>query len=375
LILNSVFDILALLSKTNFKNINMNLILVGINHTTAPIEVREKFYLNELQQDLLVSELKSNPLVVEGFVVSTCNRTEIYLHLIKSKVPTSSIIRLITDVKKLTYRETFEKYFYTFSNEQAIKHLLCVATGMDSLVLGEKQVFGQVKSSFERSKNRGLFSKHFNILSNIVIRAGKKAQTETKISFGGSSISWAAITKAEKNLKDLSSKSALIIGAGKMSELAVKHMYNRGFKKLYIMNRTEKNAHKLVEKYGGEVVPFCDIKEVLTAVDLCICSVGAPHYIIDKETVERVMTKRKENLLMFIDISMPRNIDPKVKKISNVKLYSIDDLDNTVEENMLLRKKATTDVHNIISKKIIEFSKKIEKLEYYQSEEFAGVTS
>ncbi len=340
----------------------MNISVIGLNHKAAPIDIREKFYLNPTQQELFLSELKSNPAVAESFILSTCNRTEVYSHNIDDRLHPTLFMRMIMNIKKIQFTTEFESYFYHLKDEEAIDHLFKVSSGLDSLVLGEKQILGQVKEAFERARAMGMFSKHFNVLSNLAIRAGKKAQTETNISLGGSSISWAAIEMAEKHLGTLADKSILIIGAGKMSELAVTQIQNKGLKKLYLMNRTPENAMTLAEKYGGEAVGFCDIKEILSSVDLCICSVGAPHYIIDKSTVQRVLPATGSKKIMFIDISMPRNIDPAVADLNGVLLYTIDDLKEVVDLNMKLREQSIAQVHEIIQQKITEYEQKISRL-------------
>ena len=340
----------------------MHISIIGLNHKTAPIDIREKFYLTPTQQELFLSELKCNPAIAECFIFSTCNRTEVYAHIIDDGLSPDLFIRMIMNIKKIQFSQEFKSYFYRLTNEEATQHLFKVTCGLDSLVLGEKQILGQVKEFFECARRMGMFSKHFNILSNLAIRAGKKAQTETNISLGGSSISWAAIAMAEKHLGTLENKSMLIIGAGKMSELAVTQIQNKGLKKLYLMNRTAENAENLATKYGGEAVGFCDIKEVLSQVDLCICSVGAPHYIIDKSTVERTMSLREARQLIFIDISMPRNIDPQVAELKDMLLYTIDDLKEVVDSNMKLREQSITEVQNIIQQKITEYEQKISRL-------------
>ena len=175
------------------------MIVIGLNHKTAPIEIREKFYLNPVQQDLLLLELKNHPFVSEAFVLSTCNRIEVYLKRTGISLSRQFVIDLISKIKKLPFDFDINKHVYTYEDTQAIEHLLKVASGLDSLVLGEKQILGQVKKAAERSRELGLLSKYFNILTNIAIRAGKKAQSETDISFGGSSISWAAIEMAQRS--------------------------------------------------------------------------------------------------------------------------------------------------------------------------------
>lgn len=339
-----------------------NFLVVGINHKTAPIGIREKFFLTHNEQDVFLSDLKCNPSVIEGFVISTCNRTEIYANVLSDSNYTDQFIQLITKIKKLPASTEGHKHFYTYTHKDAIAHLLRVICGLDSLVIGEKQILGQLKETLERAQERGLFNKSFNILSNIAIRTGKKAQSETDISYGGSSISWAALVKAEKLLGSLKDRSMLIIGAGKMGELALEQVVNKGIKDLYLMNRTGEKAEELAAKYNAIPASFMDIKEILTSVDACICSVGAPHYILEKATVEKIMSLRQGRPLTLIDISMPRNIDPTVSQIPSVFLSHIDDLEEVVEETMRKRQAAIGVVEEIIRAKLSEFYGKLEKL-------------
>jgi len=340
----------------------MKLFVVGINHKTAPIEIREEYYLNSIQQELFLSELKSDPHIVEAFVLSTCNRTEVYFHTIQKSLSKADFIKQICKIKKVAYQNDVLDYFYTFSANEAINHLFKVSTGLDSLVLGEQQILGQVKGAFDKAREMGLLFKQFNILSNIAIRVGKKAQNETNIGLGGSSVSWAAIKLAEKVLGTLKNLSVLVIGAGKMSELAVGQIVNRQFKELFLINRTQANAEKLTKKYNGITVPFCDIKETLSKVDLCICSTDAPHYILDYETLAKIQPMIKKERLVLIDISMPRNIDPLVSKLKNVELFYIDDFEKVLEDNMKRRKAAIIEVEELIKNNINEYLKKVVKL-------------
>ncbi len=340
----------------------MNLIVVGINHKTAPIDIREKFFLSSIEQDLLLSELRCNPSVIEAFVISTCNRTEVYLNGLSTEMFFDHIIRLISKIKKLNFTKDFHKYFYILTEQETVRHLLRVASGLDSLVIGEKQILGQIKAAFEKAKAGTMFGRDFNILSNIAIRAGKKAQTETDISYGGCSVSWAAMVHAEKMLGALSDKSILIIGAGKMSELAVGQITNKGVKKIYVMNRTQEKAKDLSEKFSCIPSAFSEIKEILVEVDVCICSVGAPHYILDRELVVKVLARRQGRKLIFIDISMPRNIDPQVATLTGVSLSHIDDLEKVVEETLRIRQAAVGKVEEIIETKLTEYYQKIKKI-------------
>ncbi len=343
-------------------NDTMNIIALGINHKNAPLEIREQFSLSELQQELLLSELRNNPAILEAFVLSTCNRVEIYAHLLEPATTSLAILKVIFGIKKIDYTAKMADYFYHYQGKGAIEHLFRVSTGLDSMVLGEKQILGQVKAAFERAKARGMFAKLFYSLSDAAIRVGKKARNETDLGVGGSSVSWAAIAKAEKELGSLQDKTILVIGAGEMSDLAVGHIHNKGFKELYLMNRTLVNAENLAEKYNGKVVSFCDIKEILAQVDVCICSVGAPHYILDHEVMAKVMPLRchKEDLVL-VDISVPRNIEPRIAQMSGVRLFCLDNLQEAVDANMELRRKAIGQVEEIIHGKVTEFLDKITK--------------
>ncbi len=339
----------------------MNIILGGINHKTAAIEIREKFFLNSLEQDLFLSELKCNPSIVEAFVLSTCNRTEVYAHGLDTQNYDQYFLNLILKIKKLSYSRSLSKYFYSLRNEEVVRHLFRVASGLDSLVLGERQILGQVKEAFERAQTKGMFTKCFNILANLAIRTGKKAHSETGISFGGSSVSWAATLMMEILLGSLNEKTILIIGAGKMGELTTHQIFSKGVKKLYLMNRTQANAEILAKKYQGIPVAFVDMKEILSEVDGCICSADAPHYILERGTIEKIMALRHNLPLNLIDISMPRNIDPQVALIPHVFLAHIDDLEKVVEDTMRKRQSSIRLVENIIEKKLNEFYSKLKK--------------
>ncbi len=340
----------------------MHIVILGVNHKTAPIEIRERFFLNPTQQDLLLSELKSDPKVLEAIVLSTCNRIEIYARTIQDANDRDFLVKHLLNVKKINSAHDLQQYFYFYQNEEAVRHFLKVTAGLDSLMLGEKQIIGQVKSSVDRAREMKMLDRHFNILSNVAIRTAKKAQTDTEISHGGSSISWAAMTMAENLLGTLEGKSILIIGAGKMGELTLEQIRNKGVKNIYLMNRTGSAAQSLAEAHNGIPVSFDEIKETLAEVDVCVCAASAPHYILEKKGVEKVMTLKRDRKLILIDISMPRNIDPQVASIESVYLSCIDDLDRVVNENMRKRQSAVSAVESIITQKLHEYYEKLSKL-------------
>ncbi len=335
------------------------MILCGINHKTALIEIREKFHLSVIERELLLSDLKNDPAVLEAIVLSTCNRTEIYAHVIDDD--TEVLLRALFKVKNAALTPEFKKHFYAYQGQEALRHFLRVATGADSLIFGEKQILGQIKEAVELSRRKGMMQKKFNILSNVVIRAGKKARTETQISYGGSSISWAAVAMAQNFLGSFQGKSVLIIGAGKMGYLSANYLKEKEIGHIYVMSRTLDHATALASSLGGTAVAFWELRDILEKVDVCICSANAPHYLVEKELTEQVMEARRQRQLLLIDISMPRNISPDIASLKNVSLLSIDDLDKALEDNINKRRAAIGEVEQIIERKIAEFYGKLQK--------------
>ena len=339
-----------------------NTILIGINHKTSPIEIREKFYLRSTERELLLCELKNDPRVLEALILSTCNRTEIYAHMLgKDSGPYEFLLQVLFKAKNLDATSDYGNYFYRYSDAEAIEHLLRVSAGLDSLVLGEKQILGQLKEAVELSRKKGMMGKVFNILSNVAIRTGKKAQSDTPIGFGGVSVSWAAVTRAQEEVGTLREKSVLVIGAGKMSKLAANNLSNKEIGQIYVMNRTEEKAVSLAQQFNGIPLSFWELPEILKIVDVCICSASAPHYLIEEELIRKVMRERHGRKLVFIDISIPRNINPKVSHVANTTLITIDDLDKVVGENIKKRQGAIGQVEEIVSLKLSEFYEKLSR--------------
>lgn len=339
----------------------MNTLMIGISHKTAPIGIREKFYLTETERELLLGALQSAPSVAEAFVLSTCNRTEIYANVVSGDTA-QALLKPLFGIKNLSFPHDLRKHFYEYRAQDAVRHLLRVCAGLDSIVLGERQVLGQVKTAINLSRKRGMMGKCFNVLSDVAVRTGKKAQNETQISCGGVSVSWAAVTMAARMLGTLRDKSFLIIGAGKMGHLAAGHLKNKGAGHIYVMNRSREKAERLASKFAGVPVSFWDIKEVLRKVDVCICSAGAPHYLVEKGLLEEIMPGRRDRGLLCVDISIPRNIEPAVSSIDKVSLITIDDLGDVVAENMEKRYSAVSQVDAIIAAKIEEYNSKISRI-------------
>lgn len=334
----------------------MTLITIGLNHKISSIETREKFFLDTDERELLLTELKLEPQIVEAFVLSTCNRTEIYA--VMSAPNVGLLFHRLCCVKKQSISATERNSFYTYYDQQAVEHFLSVTSGLDSLVIGEKEILGQVKAAIALARDKQILGRYLNILTNISLRTGKKARTETNINVGGSSVSWAAVETAKSILGTLENKSVLIIGAGKMSQLAANDFHRKGVGQLYVMNRTKEKGDELARKFGGESVGFWKIEQLLTMVDVCICSVSAPHFVIEKELIQNIMKSRTEKLIL-VDICMPRNIDPQITNVKNVRLVGLDELDNVLNDNVQQRQNAVDEVTGIIKKQSLEFYRKI----------------
>ncbi|MBF0489030.1 MAG: glutamyl-tRNA reductase [Candidatus Omnitrophica bacterium] len=344
----------------------MKILTVGINHKTSSIDLREKFYLSPLERELLISDFKTDPSVVSAVILSTCNRCEIYATVVDDCQPKSLLDKLFR-VKRQAMSLDLQQMFYFIEGAEAVKHFLQVACGLDSLILGEKQILGQIKEAVALSRQNGLMDKVLNILTNFVLETGKKARQDTQIDFGGVSVSAAAVNMANNILGGLEDKTVLVLGSGKMGQLALNNLQQKKVKQVFLMNRTTEKAVVVAEEFKAECVPFWNMKENLAKVDVCICSSGAPHYLISKDLVASIMATRFTPLVL-VDISMPRNIDPAVAEVSNTRLIALDDLDKVIEGNLQKRKDAVILVNNLISRKVEEFYKAISKIEALSSE-------
>lgn len=337
----------------------MPLVLVGVNHKTCPLDIREKFFIQPTEKDLLLAEFKSDPKVLAAIVLSTCNRTEIYADLLEPNP--SVILDRFLSVKGLSLSAGLDEYFYVRHEKDVVEHLFRVINGLDSMILGEKQILGQVKCAVAWSQQKQMMNRTFNILTNLAIETGKKVRRDTLIDYGGSSISWAAVTEAQNILGTLDGKTVLVMGSGKMGFLAVQELRNKGVEKIFIMNRTHEKAVELAEQCGAQAVMFWQIKEILTEADACICSTGAPHYLVDKELMHEVMAARPARKFAAIDIAVPRNIDPHASVVPGVTLVSVDGLSQTVLDTKAKRMAAVEQAEKIIALKISEFYKALDK--------------
>jgi len=330
----------------------MNLVGITINHRTAPIELREALHLSKNEIVDLIPKLKET-LFNEGFIISTCNRTEIYGIPKVSKLHYQNIIDFLLENKNIAglKPEHFEKYFSC----GAVKHLFKVSTGIDSLVVGDSQILGQVKEAFEISEDMNFAGSVLRRVFDVAVKVGKRAIRETEIGEGAVTISYAAVQVVEKIFASLDKKKALVIGAGETGELAAIHLKDRGVGEIAISNRTLTRAEKLAEKIHGEIIPFSQLKDHLHHFDIIISATSSNKLIITKDDIKQMMKRRKGLPVVIMDIAIPRDIDPSSQEIDNVFYHDIDSLEVIVKQNMKKREKEIPKVESIVMEELVSF--------------------
>lgn len=334
----------------------MHLLVLGLNHKTAPVNIREKFAFSGETVIPALKVLHQYPTIEENVILSTCNRLEIWTVASDREQGQKDMISFLQSFQAVRLKEEeIEQYFYFYSGEEAVLHLFRVASGLDSLVLGEGQILGQLKEVYEdacTAETNGLF---LNSLFKKAIHVGKKIRRTTAIGANAVSVSTVAVDLAKKFLGNLTEQKVLILGAGEMGELTAKSLAVRGVKSIIVANRNFDRAEALAAVFDGQAIHFHEIEDYLSKVDIVISSTGAPHYVLLPEQINSAMSLRKGKRLVLIDIAVPRDIDPEVGKIAGVALYDIDDLKIVLEENMKQRELEAQKALKIIEEEIAEF--------------------
>lgn len=324
----------------------MELSVLGVNHKTAPLNIRELLSLTSKEQKNILNDIISHSDIQEGLVLSTCNRTEIYLVTDNIKLARNFSLEKFQEKSNLG-PEKLKKYVYEFFNLEAVNHIFRVAAGLDSMVIGEFQILGQIKKAFKMAKDKNTVDSYLYKVFSESLRTGKKVRNETRINAGGTSISYVAVKLARDIFGKLSGETVLILGAGETGELTLKNLVEYGVKGVMVANRTYKNAQKLARKFQGGAVKWNKLSDWVNEVDIIIGSTAAPHYVLHQKQVKNAMEERKRPLFL-IDIALPRDIEPEVKNIPEVHLYDIDDLKQMVEKNISERKDQVIQAENII---------------------------
>lgn len=340
----------------------MKILIIGLNHKTANIETRERLAFNGPKLEEGVFGLKKIPEVKEVAVLSTCNRVELYTCVSDTASAVENIKNFLSEFHNVA-RSDFEKSLYIYTDTDAIRHILRVGSSLDSMVVGEPQILGQLKDAFDFALSKKTTGVILNKLMKKAISTAKRVRTETRIAENAVSISFAAVELAKKIFTDLSGKSFMLLGAGEMAELAARHLVNNGVTDVKVANRTYERGCELAKEFNGKAVRFEEFLNELIHTDIVICSTGAPTYVLLKNHMQKVMKERKHKPVFIIDISVPRNIDPEINKIDNVYLYDVDDLQDVVDTNILERKKEAEKAEKIIDEEVEKFTKWISSLD------------
>lgn len=336
--------------------------LIGLNHKTAPLAVRERLFAGCSEEKILLTGLIAISGVREAMFISTCNRIEIVACIDGQDQAVQRLRDFLAASGNLSPQEA-EKYLYVYRGEQAVRHLFRVASSLDSLVMGEAQILGQVKDAYRRALETNSTGAILNRLSHRAFRTAKRVRTETAIAVNPVSVSFAAVELAKKIFGTLTGKKILLIGAGEMAELTGMHLIGSGAEEIIVANRSPGQASALAEKFHGQAVPLSAVGEKLAVVDIVISSTGAPSYVVGADLIRTVHHQRKNRLLFLIDIAVPRDIDPAAGDIENVYLYNIDNLQDIVDENMKIRKKEALKAEVIVEEEVKRYINWIKELE------------
>ncbi len=316
----------------------MNLALVGINHRTAPIEVRERMNIEESRLADALTDLVRRDGILEGLILSTCNRVEVVTSA-QENLDAEPIIRQFLAEHHHCDLGPYEPHFYRHRQQDVVRHLFRVASSLDSMIVGEPQILGQMKQACAVARRVGALGGTLAEVAQQALAVARKVRRETSIGSAAVSVSYAAVELARKIFGSLEGKAVFLIGAGKMSELAAKHLLRSGASPIFVANRTPERAVELAQAFHGTAVRFEELFEVLPKADVVISSTGAPHFIVGKEQAERLVAARRNRPIFFVDIAVPRNIDPAVNEVDNVFVYDIDDLQQVVDANKKQRER------------------------------------
>ncbi|MFL6465644.1 MAG: glutamyl-tRNA reductase [Bryobacteraceae bacterium] len=328
----------------------MRLALAGINHRTAPVQVREKLALRSEEIPAALLDMQTRG-AKEVLVLSTCNRVEVTATLAE-EFSTDRLLESIVVNRQDLSLESVRPYLYVYEDAEAIRHLFRVASSLDSMIVGEPQILGQLKQAYSQAREQGTIG---TVLDTVLTRAfnvAKRIRTETDVGQNAVSVSYAAVELAREIFGSLNRKRVLIIGAGKMSEGAARHLLRAGVTEILVTNRTPQRAQQMAEAFRGEVVPYEIFPQRLAEMDIVIASSGAPNYVITSSLMQQVIEERKNQPVFLIDIAVPRNVEPQVNAIEHAFLYDIDDLQRLAERNLQTRREVAQQAENIVAEEV-----------------------
>jgi len=337
----------------------MNVVLIGVNHRTAPVEVREQFAIPEARLPEAVKELASYPGVEEGMIVSTCNRVEMLARTTNGTADLNGFLKQLYGFDPTPYRE----HLYEYRERDAVQHVFRVASSLDSMVVGEPQILGQVKEAYATARAVGAINSQLDALLTRAFAVAKRVRNETAVATSAVSVASVAVDLAKRIFGNLQGKTIYLVGAGKMCELSARHLLAHGARQIYVSNRTYDRAAALAKKFNGEAIPFDQLYETIPRADIVISSTGAPHTIFRKEHGERFLSKRRNRPMFFIDIAVPRDIDPEMNKLDGIFVYDIDDLQQVVSSHVADRRVEADRAEAIVQMEVDKFQGRLQTLD------------
>ena len=345
-------------------NNGMSILLVGINHKTAPVEVRELLAFSDQACSEGLRKLVDGEIVREGLIVSTCNRVEILSAMASDHLDEGSqrIAEFLDEVRNLP-PGFLSNHLYSHTNEDAIRHVFRVASSLDSMVVGEPQVLGQVRHAYSLAVEAGTAGRVLNRLVHHTFRVAKRIRTETGIAANAVSISYMAVELGKKIFDSLKGRVVMLIGAGEMAELSARHLVNAGASRVLIANRTEETARRLAQTFNGVPVPLERLSESLAEADVVICSTNAPDYIVTEPMMRGAVEQKRNRPTCVIDISVPRNVDPNVGNVNNVFVFDIDDLESVISSNIREREREAERAELIVQSEVMQFQQSLRAMD------------
>jgi glutamyl-tRNA reductase len=341
----------------------MNIIVVGLNHRTASVALRERLAVPDSRLPQALATLKGGSGIDEALILSTCNRVELYAVVRDTAQGFGSLKEYLLKIAPTVSVEDIVPYLYYFDGDEAIRHLFRVTSSLDSMVVGEPQILGQVKEAFEAA----LIQKTTGVVLNKVLKkaisVGKRVRSETGIAANAVSVSYAAVELAKKIFQNLTGKTVMLIGAGEMAKLAARHLMQAGMQNVMITTRNYELAVDVAKRFNGLPVPFHDFLREMSNADIVICSTGSDSYLVGAEDVQKALWMRRNQPMFLIDISVPRNIDPEVGSLDNAYLYNIDDLQGHVDKNLEQRRQEAMKAEDLVTAEVMLINKWIKSLE------------
>src|SRR3954468_4279013 len=336
----------------------MRLSLLGVNHRTAPVEIRERFAIPESRLAEATERLAHYPGVDEGMIVSTCNRGELFVSSANGRTDLRGFLRdyFKTDVA------SYEQHLYEFEERDAVRHLFRVAASLDSMIVGEPQILGQGKEAFAVARGVGAVRSNLNVVVTKAFAVAKRVRHETQVGSSSVSVASVAVELAKKIFGSLEGKHVFLVGAGKMSELAARHLLAHGAGSIFVANRTHDRAVELAKRFEGEAIRFDELYETADRADIVISSTGAPHAIFRREHGLRFLERRKNRPMFFIDIAVPRDVDPEMAKLDGIFVYDIDDLQHVIGEHVADRQREAERAEEIVEDEVHKFEARMQTL-------------